>query len=201
MSIVPGAGGGERNLALNLGDFQTALVGSPGGRVTCLGSGCSQTEDAAQEGLLRGEGTPRGTQRLRARPSLGHRSAVWTALAFLSHQLPLAWPCAGNHNRGIHRDFPLNQGLERSGMFQASLPDPSDPKACSKGKRVQAITSSVSAGRRSQGEGRRAGTTQQVPPSKPLASGGPSSLRRDGAGINSFSDSLYFSFLNCKGFF
>ena len=86
-------------------------------------------------------------------------------------------------------------------MFQASLPDPSDPKARSKEKHVQAVTSSVSAGTRSQRSGCRAGTTQQVPPSKPLASGGPSSLRRDGAGTNSFSDSLYFSFLNCKIFF
>ena len=136
-------------------------------------------------------GSPGGPTHLRARPAIGCRSAVLTAFAFLSHQLPLAWPCAGNHNRGIHQDFPLNQGLERSRMFQDSLPGPSDPKARAKEKGVQAVTSSVLAGTWSQGGGCRARTTRQVPPSKPLVLGGPSSLHRDGAGINTFSDFLY----------
>ena len=145
------------------------------------------------ERVFRGlRGSPGGPTRLQARPALGRRSAVWTAFVFLSHQLPLAWPCAGNHNRGIHQDFPLNQGLKRSRMFQDSLPDPSDPKARAKEKRVQAVTSSVLAGTWSQGGGRRARTTRQAPPSKPLVLGGPSSLHRDGAAINTFSDFLYF---------
>lgn len=68
----------------------------------------------------------------------GPSSSTWLQVqqaepvfAFL-RKLLLAWPGRGNHNGGTNQDFPLNQGLEISGMFHNRLSDCSDPKTCFK---------------------------------------------------------------------